>query len=113
MFNTYFRVTGPKRVWVKTGNTPGNSYYGASRIYDVQGKELDLSDGDELHNLCGGLFAVTEDGVYEVLHKSPAEMNNHFCKDYTPRSWYYTKIISTNTTEIPQSQADIPTSYVR
>lgn len=92
--NRYYRITKPTFVWVKTGSVPGNHYYGASRIYDVTGAELTTRVGEEFHYLVGGLFLVRSDGiVYEVLRKSPAELNQHFCKDYTPRSWYEEKII--------------------
>jgi hypothetical protein len=92
--NRYYRVTQPTQLWVKTGSVPGNHYYGASRIYDTTGVELTACVGEELHDLVGGLFIIREDGVvYEVLHKSPKDLNNHFCHDYTPRRWYLDKII--------------------
>jgi hypothetical protein len=93
--NRYYKITKPTQIWVKTGSVPGNSYYGASRIYDVTGVELTTRVGEEFHDLVGGLFIVREDGiVYEVLHKKPADLNMHFCKDYTPKRWYQDKIIA-------------------
>lgn len=109
--NSYHRVSAPKRVWIKTGNVPGNSYFGASRIYDVVGQEVTLASGDELHNLFGGLFAITNLGVFEVLRKSPAELNMHFCKDYTSPHWYIDKILSTECYQVAATTARIPTTY--
>jgi hypothetical protein len=109
--NSYHEVNEFKTVWVKTGSVPGNSYFGASRIYDVTGVEFLLAPGDQLHNLVGGLFAITSAGTYEVLRKSPTELNMHFCKDYTAPSWYVDKILNEKCDEIPKSQAYIPTTY--
>lgn len=110
--NEYYRVSAPKKVWIRTGHKPGNHYYGAAQIYDVIGQEITLSPGDELHNLVGGLFVITNQGVFEVLHKSPSEINMHFCKDYTPKSWYVEKILSTGCYKVDKSTARIPTTYV-
>lgn len=109
--NEYYRVTGPKKVWIKTGSVPGNHYFGASRIYDFVGQEITLVPGDELHNLVGGLFAITNQGTFAVLHKSPAELNMHFCKDYTPKSWYIEKILSTGCYKVDERTARKPATY--
>lgn len=109
--NSYYKLTEAKVVWVKTGSRPGNSYYGAAQIHDVLGQQVTLNPGDELHLLIGGLFAVTANGVFEVLHKSPSELNMHFCKDYTPRSWYEERICASGTTEISRAHAKVPASY--
>jgi hypothetical protein len=109
--NEYYRVTAPKIVWVKTGNVPGNHYFGNSRIYDVVGQKIVLGPGDELHNLVGGLFAITNLGTFQVLHRSPAELNMHFCKDYTPKSWYIEKILSTSCYKVAEMSARKPITY--
>lgn len=109
--NSYHRVTSPKRVWIKTGIKPGNHYFGASQIYDVIGQEVTLSPGDELHNLFGGLFAITNLGTFEVLLRDPAEINQHFCKDYTPRDYRVNKLLSTECYEVSANTARIPTTY--
>ena len=111
MLNHYYKVVFPKKVWLKTGDVPGNSYYGAARIYDVQGAETWLQSGDEIHNLVGGLFAIRGPFTYEVLLKSPDKLNMHFCKDYTSRDYYVNKIVSTECVEIAQSEAHIPARY--
>ena len=109
--NSYHRVSAPKRVWIKTGDTPGNHYFGASRIYDVIGQEITLNPGDELHNLFGGLFAITNQGTFKVLTRTPAEINMHFCKDYTPESYRVNKLLSTECYEVAANTARIPTTY--
>jgi hypothetical protein len=109
--NSYHRVSAPKRVWIRTGHKPSNSYFGAAQIYDVIGQEITLSPGDELHNLFGGLFAITNQGTFEVLLRKPSEINMHFCKDYTPRDWRVNQILSTECYEVDKSTARIPTTY--
>lgn len=109
--NSYHELNDYKLVWVKTGTKPGNHYYGASQIYDVVGQQILLAPGAQLHNLFGGLFAVTSTGTYEVLLRSPAEINQHFCKDYTPRYYRVNKLLSEGCDEIPKSCALIPTTY--
>ena len=109
--NSYHEVTEYKSVWIKTGDVPGNSYFGASRIYDVVGEQVLLAPGAQLHNLYGGLFAITSRGTFKVLTRTPAELNMHFCKDYTPESYRVNKLLSTECIEIPASEARIPTTY--
>jgi hypothetical protein len=109
--NTYHRISAPKRVWIQTGSVPGNHYFGNSRIYDVVGQEVTLSPGDEIHNLVGGLFAITNLGTFKILLKSPDKLNMHFCKDYTDRSWYVNQILSEQCYEVSKATARIPASY--
>lgn len=63
-----FRVlTEPVIVFARVGKVQSNTFVGSSMVISVLWSALDLQPGDEIHRLPGGLFAVTDDGVWSIL----------------------------------------------
>ena len=60
--NSYHKVIKPFDIWVYVGNEHRGEHYGNSKIYRGVYKKTKAKNGDEIHNLPGGLFYVPKVG---------------------------------------------------
>jgi hypothetical protein len=67
--NTFFKVTSSFDVFVAVGHAPSNSFYGSSQIFGTVYRKVTLTPGDEIHDLCGGVFVVTGGVAYAATMK--------------------------------------------
>ncbi len=58
--NNYYTVEQPFRILKKEGFSPSNTYIGSSRASDAVLKAETAYEGDEIHDLVGGMFHVCE-----------------------------------------------------
>jgi hypothetical protein len=65
MPNKYWRVTHPFTVEAIVGHEKSNTYIGASMVLQTRYQTITLRPGDEIHELCGGDFAIHERSVWE------------------------------------------------
>ena len=63
MFNKYYTAISPFQILRKAGSKPSNTWIGASRVIDTIYEEVTVMPGEELHDLCGGLFHIDGEGV--------------------------------------------------
>ena len=81
--NAYYEVVEPFRVFVATGSSPSNTYFGNARHCELRLEARNARPGSVVHALVGGLFLVDPEGVAHEIRllapKPPLE------KSYGPR----------------------------
>jgi len=84
--NSYYKVIDSFDVFVKTGSSHANTYYGSGEILKSVWKKMSAEPGYEIHNLMGGTYIIptdTDDLVaWKVLIKEPEFAP--FVKKYYP-----------------------------
>jgi len=56
--NAYFRVVSPFHVLVPIAHYPSNTFAGASQVFGILHRRMEVQPGDEIHDLCGGVFVL-------------------------------------------------------
>jgi hypothetical protein len=69
--NTYFRVVNSFKLFILVGHEPSNAWYGNARIFKPLYKEIVAKKGDEIRNLWGGLFFVSNGKMWNCQMEVP------------------------------------------
>lgn len=83
MFNKYFRVDAPFRVWCHVGLSDSNAHIGRSQVINTVMEARNAGPGDEIHALVGGTFLVRDGAAWEISIHAPKHV---FEKTYGRRS---------------------------
>lgn len=67
--NSFFAVTAPFEVFIHVGHAESNCYVGASRLFGAVYRKVTVAPGDEIHDLCGGVFAVFNGVAFSATMK--------------------------------------------
>lgn len=63
MLNKYYTALESFTLLRLVGSKPSNTWIGRSRVLDRIYTEVQVLPGEELHDLCGGLFHIDGEGV--------------------------------------------------